>query len=74
MDKTWVIISFRNTTDAIRMETTAKQASMPGRIIPLPQQISAGCGLAWRAPIEEKAALLRFIENNEINYEGITEM
>ena len=28
-------------------------AGVPGRLIPLPREISAGCGLAWRMLPEE---------------------
>lgn len=26
---------------------------IPGRLIPLPRELSAGCGLAWRMPPED---------------------
>ena len=28
------------------------ELSFPGRIIPIPRQLSAGCGLAWRTEME----------------------
>ena len=30
------------------MEDYCHEQKIPGRLIPLPQEISAGCGLAWR--------------------------
>ncbi|MFR1638654.1 MAG: DUF3343 domain-containing protein [Eggerthellaceae bacterium] len=31
---------------------------LPGRMIPIPSEVSAGCGLAWCVPAEERGALL----------------
>lgn len=42
------IITFRSTSAAMAAEEYFKSNSVPGRIIPLPGSISAGCGLAWR--------------------------
>ncbi len=42
------IITFRSTSSAMAAEEYFKLNSVPGRIIPLPGSISAGCGLAWR--------------------------
>ncbi len=43
-----IIITFISTTAAMDAEEYLKEHSVPGRIIPLPGSISAGCGLAWR--------------------------
>lgn len=37
-----LIITFRDTVMAIRMEKAMKEAKLPGRLIPLPSAISAG--------------------------------
>lgn len=41
------ILSFKNTVDALEMEQIGQKRELPGRLIPLPSVISAGCGLAW---------------------------
>ena len=33
-----------------------------GRLIPLPSEISAGCGLSWKTKPEEKEKMLVFLE------------
>ena len=48
-----LIITFRDTVMAIRMEKAMKEAGLPGRIIPLPSAISAGCGLCFMARCSE---------------------
>ena len=42
------ILTFHTTTAAMAMEDYCHEQKIPGRLIPLPQEISAGCGLAWR--------------------------
>lgn len=44
----YYVLSFRQTTDALAAEAYCRAHRLPGRIIPLPREISAGCGLAWR--------------------------
>lgn len=46
--KNYMIITFKTTTTALAMEKKCRQSSIPGRIIPLPAEISAGCGFSWR--------------------------
>lgn len=43
-----LIITFETTTQAMRMEKYCIKHHIEGRLIPLPTQISAGCGLAWK--------------------------
>jgi len=39
------------------MERFCMEHCLPGRLIPVPREITSGCGLAWKAAPEEKAAL-----------------
>ena len=65
-EKKWLIVTFDSTTDAIRMEEEAKKAGLPGRIIPLPTQISAGCGLSWRTEPGGRDELESFMKERGI--------
>lgn len=49
-----LIITFETTAMALRMEKVCHAANIPGRLIPVPREITAGCGLAWMAKPEEK--------------------
>ena len=51
--KEQLVITFSNTPEAIKMEKYCKEHQLPGRLIPVPSQITAGCGLAWRMLPEE---------------------
>ena len=46
--KTW-ILTFESTTQAMAAEKYAMEQNLPGRLIPIPREITAGCGLSWKA-------------------------
>lgn len=69
-----VIVIFKTTTAALQMEKAAKTAGMEGRLIPLPREISAGCGLAWSAPAETEGVLRDLIKRCSITPDGIQKM
>lgn len=50
-----LIVGFPTTNAALAAETCFQAAGLPGRLVPLPPQIAAGCGLAWRAPDDHLA-------------------
>ena len=56
--KPTLIITFANTTQAMAMETFCAKQGLPGRLIPVPREITAGCGLSWKAQPQDKDALL----------------
>lgn len=41
-----LVVTFHTTADAMAMEKACKAEEVPGRLIPVPRVISAGCGLA----------------------------
>ena len=51
--KAYKIITFATTTAAMAMESFCLENNLPGRLIPVPQEISSGCGVAWRVPVED---------------------
>ena len=46
--RSYIVLSFNATVDAMAWEKHCAEAGIPGRLIPLPRELSAGCGLAWR--------------------------
>ncbi len=69
-----VVIAFPTTTQAILMEQFCREQGLAGRLIPVPRQISAGCGMAWSAPAECRSELEQLIEAKEIEVEGLYEL
>ena len=65
-------ITIRGKGDLLnKLKKEAKAAGLPGRIIPLPTQISAGCGLSWRAFPEDKDKLESFMKERGIDYSSL---
>ena len=50
-----IIVSFDSTFDVMECERLCLDAEVPGRIIPLPGSITAGCGLCWAMPLSGEA-------------------
>lgn len=67
--KEWLIVTFHTTTAAFQMESTAKNIGLKGRLIPVPREISAGCGLAWRDEKDKQDEIKKCLEN--IEYEKL---
>ena len=53
-----LVLTFDATAQALAAEALFVQRGLPGRMIPVPAQISAGCGLAWKAEPGDRQALL----------------
>jgi hypothetical protein len=69
-----LIVTFHTSSDAMAMEKLCKTAGAPGRLIPVPRQISAGCGLAWCADPEHSGEILRIIGANAIRTDRIQQI
>lgn len=72
--KLWLIITFPTTTSAMAMEKMCMEQGLPGRLIPVPREISAGCGMSWRAPVEEKEKLIAAAEQTNLPIENTYEI
>ena len=66
-----LVITFYTTTAAMAMEHLCKGTGADGRIIPVPSNISADCGLAWCARPESESALLQLMTENDLTAQGI---
>ncbi len=68
------VVSFHTTTDALAVETHCAAHGVPGRLIPLPTIISAGCGMCWSAPDEAREAVLAAVRDAGVDAEGVYQM
>lgn len=67
--KTW-ILTFESTTQAMAAEKYAMEQNLPGRLIPIPREITAGCGLSWKAVPEARDEILTALEKAGCHWEG----
>lgn len=65
-----VVLTFATTSDALAVEAAAREHGLPGRAIPVPSEISAGCGLAWCADERDREELLAAIGRHGLDHEG----
>ncbi|WP_276864139.1 DUF3343 domain-containing protein [Anaerococcus tetradius] len=65
-----IVITFDTTTDAMMMELFSKANDFPGQLIPIPNFLSASCGLAFKSTLEEDQAKTR-LADKQINYAKI---
>lgn len=68
-----LVVTFHTTTEAMAMEKMCKEQQIPGRLIPVPRVLSAGCGLSWCADVEEETEIRRAIEAAGIEIEAVHE-
>ena len=68
-----IVVTFHTTADAMAMERICKEKGISGRLIPVPRILSAGCGLAWAAPPEDKELIEKILAEREINRAGVNE-
>ena len=67
--KPTLVITFATTTQAMAMEKFCTQQNLPGRLIPVPREITAGCGLSWKARPEEQELLLEALSEAGLKWE-----
>ena len=69
--KPYVVIAFPTTAAAFQLESRAKAQGFTGRLIPVPREITAGCGLAWRDTPEQQAALVELLQKESIPCDAV---
>lgn len=65
------IVTFRTTTGAMAMEQRCRAAGLPGRLIPVPRAITAGCGMCWAAPPSARDALEELVMKEHLDVDGL---
>ncbi len=57
-----LIVAFDETAQAMGAERCFQDRGLPGRLIPIPREITAGCGLAWKAAPQDQQCLKEALE------------
>ena len=69
--KLCLVVTFDATAAAMAAEKYCLERDVPGRLIPVPREITAGCGLAWKAEVEQEEAVTAALEEAGIKYGGV---
>ena len=69
-----LIITFHTTTAAMAFEKHCLAEGLPGRLIPVPTSITAGCGMAWMAEPSDRSLLEEAIEKDALSVDSLHEI
>lgn len=62
-----LVVAFDSTASALHFASCAQEAGLPGRLIPVPRSLSAGCGIAWRDLPENENQAKELVEQEAID-------
>ena len=65
------MVTFATTTGAMAMERACRDAGLPGRLIPVPRSITAGCGMCWSAPPDAREDLEALVVREKLDVDGL---
>ena len=68
----FTVLAFATNDAAMKMEQYCQTHGIPGRLIPLPEEVSAGCGIAWRMEPQEYLQHRSELEGADFAIESIT--
>ncbi len=65
------VVTFSSTAEAFAFERACKNASLEGRLITIPRQLSAGCGMAWASPVHLRDEIESLAKAKALVHEGV---
>lgn len=65
-----LVLTFYTTADAIATERLCKEKQIPGRLIPVPRELTSDCGMAWSMAPEDAEFLDAALKSNPIEIAG----
>ena len=68
-----LLVTFRTTAGAMAMERACQNAQIPGRLIPVPGSLRAGCGMCWMAPPELRGRIEELVIRRALDVDGLYE-
>ncbi|HIY50783.1 MAG TPA: DUF3343 domain-containing protein [Candidatus Olsenella avicola] len=66
-----LVVTFPTTAAAMSCEECCERRDLPGRMIPVPGEVAAGCGLAWKASPGDREVLAAALEADGVPVEGM---
>lgn len=69
MTETFILLAADSTSQVIQSEVLLKDGGVPCRVIPLPSEIKASCGLSIKLQEENLEQALHILKNRDIHME-----
>ncbi len=63
-----IIVTFCTTTDAMAFKEICEERDIPGHMMPIPSDLTAGCGQVWSAPLTARKIVMDLLEEPDIDY------
>lgn len=57
--------------DSISTESLFKKSGIKGRLVIIPRELSAGCGMAWRSEPEWEEAIRRLEVEHDLKFKQV---
>ena len=64
--KPTLVLTFHTTAAAMAAEAACLRAGIPGRLCPVPRQISSDCGIAWASDPADRPALEALVSQGAV--------
>ena len=72
--KLWLVITFSLNPLSLRLEKLWRAKCLTGRLNPVPRELTADCGMSWRAEVQDRAALAALTEAEGLEVDGFYEL
>lgn len=69
--KETLLVTFSTTAQAMQMERFCMEQGIPGRLIPVPRKITAGCGLSWKTEPSQRESLQAAMRRGALPWEAM---
>lgn len=69
-----LVITFSMQDDVMAFNRYCKENNLPGKVIHIPMNLTAGCGLSFETDLEYKNQIEKIFNENKLFYEGIYEV
>ena len=69
--KLCLVVTFDATAAAMAAEKYCLERGVPGRLIPVPRSITAGCGMCWSAPPDARQELEALVIREKLDVDGL---
>ena len=70
----WCGTAFHRWAAAIGVEKLGRVKGLPGRLLPGPGELTAGCGMSGRAEVQDRAALAALTGAEGLEVDGFYEL
>jgi hypothetical protein len=74
MNDSWAVVLVYSTSYAIRIEGILKRGGIPGRLVPVPRQLSSDCGVCVRIAQAHKEAVREALSVAQVEFIGIEDI